>query len=462
VGRKSSGNFLRGLREKGGLIFIPVSLFAFVAPGEAVKAEEPAAGVQYWTYESFGGSPELPTDESVVLSSGTVPSINLDWGGGQVLDSGRHDGVIVRFEGWLTAPTLETYYICAFTDDGFQLFLDDQLVIPDWWDRGPSCGNTADVDFSDGLPKRLLAYYYENGGGAMAQLRYYTGEGMWDPIPESWYFQSDPTPTTTTTTTEAPTTTVEETTTTTIPIEESTTIPELTTTIPVPVVVPPQPTAPQPETTQPAPSQTSLPPQSSPAPSIPSEPSPAPSNPQTNTQAPIETEKPTNESEQPAKDSEPEAPEEPVSEPEADQETEEETSQPSVSIANETQNAREALSSVLQSGSLANLSTEQIRSIFNPSVLESLTGDEVSQLIASINVSELTQEQAEALSAALSSAPDNVKAEFETQINVFNGTFDSYVPKGSTISVGQRRLIVAVTCVVFAMPAPAVSRSRGV
>ena len=138
---------------------LPVVLWILMWPVNAPSAGAlETAGLSYTTYQSFGGSPDLPTEESQVISSGIVQSIDFDWGGGTVLDSGLWDGVIVKFEGWITPPEAKTYYMCAYTDDGFQLYLDGQLVIPDWWDRGPSCGNTADVDFSDGMPKQLLAY----------------------------------------------------------------------------------------------------------------------------------------------------------------------------------------------------------------------------------------------------------------------------------------------------------------
>ncbi len=45
----------------------------------------------------------------------------------------------------------------------------------------------------------------------------------------------------------------------------------------------------------------------------------------------------------------------------------------------------------------------------------------------------------------MSDAPDEVKEQFEEQINIYGGQFDSYVPIGSVIPVGQRRTVVAVS-----------------
>lgn len=51
-------------------------------------------------------------------------------------------------------------------------------------------------------------------------------------------------------------------------------------------------------------------------------------------------------------------------------------------------------------------------------------------------------------------ASDKVKKAFEEQVNVFDGTHDDYVPSGSTVTVAQRRAIVAATTVLFILPIP--------
>jgi Glu-tRNA(Gln) amidotransferase subunit E-like FAD-binding protein len=91
-------------------------------------------------------------------------------------------------------------------------------------------------------------------------------------------------------------------------------------------------------------------------------------------------------------------------------------------------------------------------------VLESITGDQASEVFASIDTGELSGEEAAAIVEALLEAPTEVKEAFEEEINVFEGGFDEYVPTDSTISVGARRVVVAATTVSFILPAPVVSR----
>jgi hypothetical protein len=92
--------------------------------------------------------------------------------------------------------------------------------------------------------------------------------------------------------------------------------------------------------------------------------------------------------------------------------------------------------------------------------LADLTVDETTQLIEDIANADLTPEQALQVAEALSGAPDEVKEQFEETINVFSGQFDTYVPSGSTVSVGTRRAVVAVTAVTFLLPAPAPTTRR--
>ena len=89
--------------------------------------------------------------------------------------------------------------------------------------------------------------------------------------------------------------------------------------------------------------------------------------------------------------------------------------------------------------------------------IEELSDEEVTQLIENIDNTELTDEQAEAIAEVLSSAPPDVKAEFEATVNVFSGQFDNYVPNNSIVSVGTRRTLIATTAsvaMVAAAPAP--------
>lgn len=74
-----------------------------------------------------------------------------------------------------------------------------------------------------------------------------------------------------------------------------------------------------------------------------------------------------------------------------------------------------------------------------------LTPESASEVFASIDVDELSESEAEALVAQVQDAPTEVREAFEEQIDIYSGAFDSYVPLGSSVPVGARRVIIAVS-----------------
>lgn len=95
----------------------------------------------------------------------------------------------------------------------------------------------------------------------------------------------------------------------------------------------------------------------------------------------------------------------------------------------------------------------------NPEILNEITEEQATEIFDAVEVSELSNEQATALVEAVQDAPEEVRASFEDEINVFEGKFDKYVPLGSVINVGQRKALIAATGVLFMAPAVSVSSS---
>ena len=130
-------------------------------------------GIKATTYAYSGstGSP-LPTENTTPLSTTTVASLNQEWGSGQVLNSGRVDNVIVKFEGTITLPdeaTLVRYN--TYADDGTKLYIDGQLAINNWRDQGPSYSQYSQTyNVSTDKQQDFVLWYYEHGGGASVHL----------------------------------------------------------------------------------------------------------------------------------------------------------------------------------------------------------------------------------------------------------------------------------------------------
>lgn len=99
-------------------------------------------------------------------------------------------------------------------------------------------------------------------------------------------------------------------------------------------------------------------------------------------------------------------------------------------------------------------------SLFAISEDQPITIQKLDEVLQSEAFEQLSIAELEVVSEILSAAEDEVKAEFEEQINVFDGRFDSYVPKGSAISVAQRRVMVVVSAVILTAPTATIGSKK--
>jgi hypothetical protein len=161
---------------------------------KAVVDSNTQSGLRVDTYYYNGGaSPAMPSaDATPVITFIDSNGIDEQWGGGEVANSGRSERVIVKYSGAWIPQTTGTQYITAPADDGTKLYLDGQLVINDWYDKGGG-GSTADVATISGVSKEFEFWYYENGGGAAVSLKRYTDNGVFEAIPGNEFVRSSAT-----------------------------------------------------------------------------------------------------------------------------------------------------------------------------------------------------------------------------------------------------------------------------
>jgi hypothetical protein len=109
--------------------------------------------------------------ENFVLTR-TDPQINFNWGdpGGPDSTIGN-DNFSVRWTGEVEAAFTETYTFYPTTDDGVRLWVDGQLLVDRWVDRSAT-ENKGTIDLIAGNTYSLVMEYYENTGGAVAELRW--------------------------------------------------------------------------------------------------------------------------------------------------------------------------------------------------------------------------------------------------------------------------------------------------
>ncbi len=96
-------------------------------------------------------------------------NINFDWGNGSPDPSISVDNFTVRWIGSVQPQFNETYTFYTTTDDGVRLWVNNQLVIDKWVDQGPTTWSGTIALKAQQL-YNIRMEYYENGGGAVAQL----------------------------------------------------------------------------------------------------------------------------------------------------------------------------------------------------------------------------------------------------------------------------------------------------
>ncbi len=130
---------------------------------------------EYYTGMSFGNLALTRID----------PQINFNWG-----DPGGPDPAVgedtfsARWTGEVEAAFTETYTFYTNSDDGIRLWIDGQQLVNNWTDHG-TIENRGTIDLAAGSTYSLVMEYYENGGGAVAELRWSSPSTPKELIPQA-------------------------------------------------------------------------------------------------------------------------------------------------------------------------------------------------------------------------------------------------------------------------------------
>lgn len=118
---------------------------------------------EYYNNRALRGSPTFVRCEN--------PPINYDWGSGGPGHGVGNDNFSVRWTGRFNFDT-DAYTFYARTDDGIRLYLAGSPIIDAWRDQAPTEYRVG--RFVSG-EREIKVEYYENGGGAVAQVRWEGG-----------------------------------------------------------------------------------------------------------------------------------------------------------------------------------------------------------------------------------------------------------------------------------------------
>lgn len=112
------------------------------------------------------------------------PQVNYDWGTGSPDTSIPADGFSVRWTGVITPAFSETYTFYTRSDDGSRLWVNGQQLVNQWINQGPTEWSGM-IALTAGVPAAVTFEYYENGGGALAQLSWSSASQAKGTIPNT-------------------------------------------------------------------------------------------------------------------------------------------------------------------------------------------------------------------------------------------------------------------------------------
>jgi hypothetical protein len=127
-----------------------------------------------WNDPSFvggGGMPGPVQAWTTLALTRTDPQIDFSWGDGSPDAAIGVDQFSARWTGEVEAAYTETYTFYTSSDDGARLWVNGVQLIDAWIDQGTT-EYSGTIDLIAGNHYSLVMEYYENGGGAVAQLRW--------------------------------------------------------------------------------------------------------------------------------------------------------------------------------------------------------------------------------------------------------------------------------------------------
>jgi hypothetical protein len=123
----------------------------------------------------------------------TDATINFNWGTGSPDPRIGPDTFSARWTGQIEARFSETYTFITRTDDGVRLWVNNQLIIDRWVNQSPT-DRTGTIALIAGQRYSIRMDYFENGGGAVAQLSWSSPRQPREIIPQRFLYADGATP----------------------------------------------------------------------------------------------------------------------------------------------------------------------------------------------------------------------------------------------------------------------------
>ncbi|MDX1962067.1 MAG: PA14 domain-containing protein [Pirellulales bacterium] len=120
-------------------------------------------------------------------------TVNFNWGNGQPDPLIGADTFSVRWTGQIEPQFSQNYTFYTTSDDGVRLYVNNQLIINNWTDHGPT-EDIGTITLVAGQRYDIQMDFYENGGGAVATLSWSSPSQPKQIIPNNRLFSFGTTP----------------------------------------------------------------------------------------------------------------------------------------------------------------------------------------------------------------------------------------------------------------------------
>ena len=122
----------------------------------------------YYNQLAFIGPPATPFTGPPAFSH-VDPTVNFNWGTGSPDPTVNPDYFTARWSGKVQPFATQTHTLYIKSDDGSQLWVDGQLVVTNWATQGAT-ERSGTIALNGGQLYDIVMEYYEQTGGAVAQL----------------------------------------------------------------------------------------------------------------------------------------------------------------------------------------------------------------------------------------------------------------------------------------------------
>lgn len=137
---------------------------------------------EYFNNMTLSGVPALTRTDATV---------DFNWGNGSPDPAIGTNNFSVRWSGKILPCYSEIYTFSTNSDDGIRLWVNGVQLINNWTDHGPTV-NTGNIALTAGQKYDIVLEFYENGGGAVAELSWSSATQNNQIIPQSnLYLNSD-------------------------------------------------------------------------------------------------------------------------------------------------------------------------------------------------------------------------------------------------------------------------------